>query len=369
MSEQRISATYRLRETAGGAARRAESLALEQSIEMPAEAVADRRILEQVAARVERIETADESSVATLSLSVDTVGEDAGQLLNMLFGNCSLQPDVELLDVDVPESLARRFGGPNHGIEGLRQMTGAFGRPLTCTALKPIGSSTAQLAGLCSIFARAGIDVIKDDHGWANQASSPFAQRVVACQQAVQDVNAASGGRTIYAPSLYGSAMQMRHQIETAQSLGVRLVLIAPMLCGVATLQELKSAFPQVAFLAHPALAGAGRIRPRALLGKLFRLFGADAVIFPNHGGRFGYTAAECSAIADSGRLPWHGLRPSMPVPAGGMAVERVPEIKRQYGNDSMLLIGGSLLIAGQHLAGRSRAFVETVAAADEIAA
>ena len=57
-----------------------------------------------------------------------------------------------------------------------------------------------------------------------------------------------------------------------------------------------------------------------------------------------------------------------MPVPAGGMSVERVPELKREYGADSMLLIGGSLLVAGERLGERSRAFVEAVAA-DEGAA
>jgi ribulose-bisphosphate carboxylase large chain len=57
-----------------------------------------------------------------------------------------------------------------------------------------------------------------------------------------------------------------------------------------------------------------------------------------------------------------------MPVPAGGMSVERVPELKREYGVDSMLLIGGSLLAAGERLAERSRAFVEAVAAAGKVA-
>ena len=127
----------------------------------------------------------DGTHTARLALSAETVGDDAGQLMNMLFGNCSLQPDVELIDVDVPAALARVWGGPNQGIAGLRRHTGSFERPLTCTALKPIGSTLETLARMCSVFARAGIDVIKDDHGWANQRSAPFAERVRTCQQAV----------------------------------------------------------------------------------------------------------------------------------------------------------------------------------------
>ena len=139
----RISATYRLRAACDGA-RRAQQLALEQSIEMQAAAISDRWVLDQMVARVDEVTAhADATHTARLALSAETVGDDAGQLMNMLFGNCSLQPDVELIDLDVPADLASVWGGPNHGIAGLRRHTGALQRPLTCTALKPIGSSVA----------------------------------------------------------------------------------------------------------------------------------------------------------------------------------------------------------------------------------
>ena len=370
MPRDDISAVYRLNVPPAMAAHRAQMLALEQSVEMPREAVTDRRVLDEVLARVDRIEPqADGTSLARLQLASETVCEDAGQLMNMLFGNCSLQPDVELVDLEVPASLAQAFGGPNLGIDGLRRLSGAVGRPLTCTALKPIGSTVDQLADLCRTFAQAGIDVIKDDHGWANQRSAPFAERVAACQRVAQEANAASGRRTLYAPSLYGTHAQMQRQLELARRHGVAAVLIAPMVCGASTFNAVRREHPDLAFIAHPALGGAGRIAPAALLGKLFRLFGADAVIFPNHGGRFTYDAPTCLEIARNNRAPWHGLRTALPVPAGGMSVERVPELKRAYGADSMLLIGGSLLIAREKLAERSRAFVQAVAAPDEVAA
>lgn len=363
MQRDDIRAIYRLQVAVADAARRAQALALEQSIEMPVEAVQDAGVLDRIVARVERIDALpDGSSLAQVALAAESVGEDPGQLLNMLFGNSSLLSDVELVDVDVPAALARRLGGPNLGIDGLRALAGVTGRPLTCTALKPIGSSPAQLAALARTFAAAGIDVIKDDHGWADQASAPFAQRVAACQAAVDDVNAARGSVTLYAPSLFGTCSQMLRQIELARTRGVRVALIAPMVCGVATLNGLRREHPDFAFIAHPSLAGASRIAPPALLGKLFRLFGADAVIFPNHGGRFTYPREICRAIAQANRAPWHDLKSALPVPAGGMSVERVPELKREYGNDCMLLVGGSLLIARERLQERSHEFVAAVA-------
>ena len=110
---------------------------------------------------------------------------------------------------------------------------------------------------------------------------------------------------------------------------------------------------------------GASRIAPALLFGKLFRLFGADATIFPNHGGRFSYSRETCIAIARAAREPWEGLASILPVPAGGMSVERVPEMVADYGRDTMLLIGGGLLSAGDALLERSREFVRQVRECD----
>jgi ribulose-bisphosphate carboxylase large chain len=108
-------------------------------------------------------------------------------------------------------------------------------------------------------------------------------------------------------------------------------------------------------------MAGASRIAPPLLLGTLFRLFGADLTIYPNYGGRFSYSPETCKAIADAARRPWRGLQPCMPCPAGGMTLDRVPEILDFYGPDTMLLIGGSLLSAKDRLTEATAAFVARV--------
>ena len=113
--------------------------------------------------------------------------------------------------------------------------------------------------------------------------------------------------------------------------------------------------------IAHPALGGAARISPPLLFGKLFRLLGADATVFPNYGGRFGYSRATCVALAEAARAPWGGLRACAPVAAGGMSVARVRELLDVYGRDVVLLIGGALLMAGRELEARSRDFVDSV--------
>jgi ribulose-bisphosphate carboxylase large chain len=133
------------------------------------------------------------------------------------------------------------------------------------------------------------------------------------------------------------------------------------MVTGVAAFHALVRENPDVAFMAHPAMAGASRIAPPFLLGRLFRLLGADATVFPNHGGRFGYSPATCRALADASVAPWNGLAATAPVPAGGMTPDRVAEMLQFYGKDVMLLIGGGLLAAGARMTEETAAFVAAV--------
>jgi ribulose-bisphosphate carboxylase large chain len=100
------------------------------------------------------------------------------------------------------------------------------------------------------------------------------------------------------------------------------------------------------------------------LLGKIFRLFGADATVFPNYGGRFGYSPATCRELAEVALAPWGDLAPSVPVPAGGMTPDRVTEMLEFYGKDVMLLIGGGLLAAGPRMTEEAAAFTAAVARA-----
>ena len=72
------------------------------------------------------------------------------------------------------------------------------------------------------------------------------------------------------------------------------------MVVGPVELSSAGADNPDIAFLTHPSLAGAARIAPPLLFGKLFRMLGADAVVFPNHGGRFGYSPDTCRQIAET---------------------------------------------------------------------
>lgn len=359
----RLSAVYRIACEADVAEPRAKALAIEQSVELPLSAIGDDAVLRDIVGEVQSVrEVRSGLFEVHVGLAVSTTGLEAGQFVNMLFGNASILDDVTLIDVDLPFAGAVHFGGPNHGIEGLRTRVGAGRRALTCTALKPQGLSSAELARMAGQIARGGIDFVKDDHGLADQAFSPFAQRVAACARAVAEANRETGGATRYVPNITGHLDSLRSQIELAEGEGLDTVLVEPMIVGLPDFHHLTRTFPHIAFIAHPAMSGASRIAPPLLLGKLFRLFGADATIFPNHGGRFSYSAQTCRDLAEAARRDWASLKSCMPAPAGGMTLERVPELLDFYGDRTMLLIGGSLLAAKERLTEEARAFSARVA-------
>ncbi|MDE2134158.1 MAG: ribulose 1,5-bisphosphate carboxylase [Alphaproteobacteria bacterium] len=359
----RIEVLYRVRSDAKSIASRAKGIAVEQSVEMPVEPIDDPFVLDEILGRVEDIADIGNGLFdVRIGLASITTGFEAGQLLNMIIGNTSMQDDVTLVDASFPEEFVVAFHGPNHGLAGLRARVKASG-PLTCSALKPQGSPTAVLAKLAGRIAAGGIDYLKDDHGLADQFYSPFAERVPACADAVAAAAARTGIPTRYLPSLNGNLDSLRKQIALCRFCGLDMVLIAPLIAGLAQFQTLVRENPDIAFMTHPTMSGAARVMPSFLLGKLLRLLGSDATVFANYGGRFGYTPEECRRLAGFALQDWPGVKPCVPVPAGGMLLERIPEMLDFFGKDVMLLIGGSLLSMREQITEETARYVEAARA------
>jgi len=350
---------------------RVESLLLEQTVELPRAALRDKFILENIVGRLAAIKTiGTEKHAVVIDFPISATGNDPAQFLNVLFGNSSIQDHVALADFKLPRpkewpQREQALPGPQFGAAGLRNITGVQDRALTSTALKPIGLSIERLALLCGLFANAGIDIIKDDHGLANQSFHPFAERVRACQKAVRTANRKTGRQAVYVPNIVGTPATVLEQLKFAQGEGVCAVMIAPMLLGLPFLAEIVANHASVPIIAHPSFGGATRILPELLYGKLFPLYGADATIFANFGGRFSYNRETCRKLADALTVPDEpGLLPTLPMPAGGIKYQNVKEVLAFYGTEVILLIGGGLYEAGDDSALYARAveFVRHVA-------
>jgi len=371
VSGARLVATYDLAGSPEAARLRAESIAVEQTIEFPADLVADDDIRGHIIGRIEALDRIDgDRSRARISYAVETIGGELPQLLNVLFGNCSLFPGVRLVGLDLPTELLATLPGPRYGIDGLRRLFDAPTRPLLATALKPMGRSSEALAEVASVLAAGGIDIIKDDHSLANQPFAPYAERVRACAAAVRRANDESGGRSIYMPALNGPVDELSDRARLARDAGAGGLLVLPGLAGMDVIRWLaESDEIGLPIMAHPAFLGSlvvgedAGIEHGLLFGTLFRLAGADLAVFPSYGGRFSFSIDACASIAHASAAPLGDKPASVPAPGGGMTLDRLDELVAFYGPDVALLVGGDLH-RGDLLANvrRMRAAVDSVA-------
>ncbi len=303
-SGDRFSVTYRLFGSEQETRARAEDICIEQTVEFPGELCPEGVIRDHVFGRIESFAARDADSFqAVISYAVEIAAGELTQFLNVVFGNSSIKPGIRVEHLELPQSLLRCFKGPRFGRAGIRGLLDAPKRPLLSTALKPMGLSSKELAGLAYQFALGGMDIIKDDHGLTNQCCSPFEERVARCAEAVQRANRETGRRSIYAANITAPQSAVMKRARTAKDAGAGGLMVAPGIIGLDLMRELADedsiALP---IFTHPALQGSfvtsrNGMAHGVIFGQLARLGGADATIFPNFGGRFSFSREECKDI------------------------------------------------------------------------
>jgi len=328
----------------------ADAIRVEQSIEFPNE-LAQEWIQRDVVGQIVNMgATVNGVTKVDIAYNPDNTGYELPQLLNVLYGNVSILPGVRITAVNFPESILSKFKGPRFGVDGLRKTLNAPTRPLASTALKPMGSSSKQFAQMAYQIAKAGFDTIKDDHSLANQPWSLWRERVEVISEAVRRANAETGGNCIYAPSLNLPSDQIAQAARDAKALGAGALLILPGISGFDVMRSLAEDDEiGLPIMGHPALLGSfvtskeQGLSHGVIFGQLMRIAGADIGIFPNFGGRFSFSKAECNEIALAGRSELSHLEPLWLSPAGGMTLDRIEEMIDFYGKDTASLIGGAL--------------------------
>jgi ribulose-bisphosphate carboxylase large chain len=325
-----------------------QGIALEQSVELP-DNVLSHEIRSTIVGMPGVITLMDDGRHdVVIRYPLANAAPEIVQFLNVLFGNVSLIKGVQIVDVDW-NNLSSLFFGPVFGIDGIRKQLGVSKRPLSCTALKPMGSSSNELAELAYQFALGGIDVIKDDHGLADQRYAPFEERVIAIAHAVERANQETGRKSVYMPNITSGIQDIMYRMDFAVENGCGGVLLAPNLSGLETMHVLAHEVGGLPIMAHPAFSGSyvthseQGFSPAFLYGGLYRALGADYSIYPNAGGRFSFSLQECHEINDRCRTSLESYNNTFPTPGGGVKWEDIPKWAAMYGNDTVFLMGGSL--------------------------
>ncbi len=344
------------------------SIACEQTIEMPAQYLKSDFIKSSILGEVKHVkrEASGDSYLVSIAYENQVLARCIPQFVNVLFGNISLKNNILLSHITYSEGFLQEFPGPSFGIQKIRSSLGIKKRPLTATALKPMGSSKEELSDLLTAFALGGIDIIKDDHGLADHSFCSFKERVKLNQQILSELYQDAGVKTLYFPNICTPLENLDDHLNYLLSHDVKGILISPLLMGLDTVRYISQNYPLM-IMAHPSLSGPyfnhqdHGIAINLFLGQFFRLIGADFSIYPNYGGRFPLSLEQCQSINDSLQQPWGDIAPAFPVPAGGMNLQNIPQMVKDYGEDVVYLMGGALLEHPENVQENTSMMVESV--------
>jgi ribulose-bisphosphate carboxylase large chain len=352
----------------------AAAIALENTVEIPRDVVPEGYIEDVVLGQVLTVVQETETTWLTeIRFHIDAVGTELPQLLNVVFGNASILKGVKVIGFKFNSDIRDLFPGARFGAAGVRALIGKDEGGFVCPVIKPQGSTINDLAQLCYQTAVAGADIIKEDHGLSNQKNASFKSRIPVCAEAVAKANAerqASGisGQAIYLANIGGHGDEVEELAFYAKEHGAGGILLIPGLFSFDAIQRLaRNEDFGLPIMSHPSFLGPYVLSEDtgfnhgSLFGDVMRLAGADISVFPNYGGRFGFTKEQCRQITDRCSADDGIGKFILPSPGGGMTLDRLEELYKVYGKDCVYLVGGSLLRERENIGDAIRKMLDSL--------
>ncbi|MGD7732865.1 RuBisCO large subunit C-terminal-like domain-containing protein [Propionibacteriaceae bacterium G57] len=311
--------------------------------------------------------------LVTIGIPSANVGDSLPQLLNTVIGNdASTSMEAKLVGLRFPDAMLDGFGGPGHGIEGLRRLTGVADRPLLLNMLKPcVGLSPSAAAEIFEATARGGIDLIKDDELMGNTGYSTVLARVEAFRAAADRAEAETGRHTVYLPNVTDRPDRMLKTAKAAVDAGAEALMVAYTTVGYGGVQMLRDEVG-VPVLGHfagaaPFFEGAGSgMASELACGLLPRLAGADLALVNTPFG--GYPITKHAYLQTAARLvePLGSVKAAMPIIGGGVHPGTVARYVGDLGNDIVLGAGGAIQGHPMGAAAGVRAMLQAIEAVRE---
>ncbi|KPV45554.1 2,3-diketo-5-methylthiopentyl-1-phosphate enolase [Alicyclobacillus ferrooxydans] len=370
-----VIATYRVRDKQENLSKRAEGIAVGLTVgswtDLPAMkqsavlrhcgTVEDIRVLDtseapssdaSVGDPVDRGHAALDTVIADISIGypIDNFNNTITSILTTVFGKLSMDGEIRLIALQIPDALAERFSGPKFGVSGIRDRLKIYDRPLLMSIFKAcVGRDVSDLTKAFLEQARGGADLIKDDEIFFSEQYATPEARVAAFTEAARQLQAETGQRVSYAVNLTGPVRQLFDRARRLAELGAGALLVNAVAYGYDVLAEL-AADPDVTvpLMVHPAVSGAlygsdtHGIAADIVLGSLMRLAGADIVIYPSPYGTVTLSRAEGLRLVDALRTP-SVHKEVLPAPSAGIFPGLVPKLVSDLGVDCIVNAGGAI--------------------------
>ena len=247
-------------------------------------------------------------------------------------------PLVKLLDISFPENYLAKFEGPKFGIEGIREMLGAYDRPIFFGVVKPnIGLQPEHFAELAYQSWLAGLDIAKDDEMLADVEWSTTKERTELLGRARIKAEELTGDKKIYLANITDEVDNMIKQHDVAVANGANALLLNAMPVGLSAVRMLRK-HTKVPLIGHfPFIAAFSRLEKYGVhtkvITKLQRLAGLDAVIMPGFGNRMMTPEQEVRENIEVCMNDMGKLKRSLPVPGGSDSALTLESVYRKVGS------------------------------------
>jgi len=275
-------------------------------------------------------------------------------LFTTIYGNISMGGPLKMVDVRFPREFLKEFKGPKFGDSGIRELLGVKDRPLLNNMIKPCVYTGPEVgAELAYQAAVGGCDVIKDDELIADVEFNPITERVTKFMEALDRANSEKGEKTLYTVNITDRVDRMFELADIVQEHGANALMVNHISVGYSAMRKLaEDPSVKVPILGHMDLAGAyyqdpwSGISSPLILGKFGRLAGCDFIVHPAPYGkaptmadRFKETARQM--VMPMGNAPH--IKPTMPMPSGGITVGIVEKVVQDLGTNIMIGSGGGI--------------------------
>lgn len=319
-------------------------------------------------------EVQERSYIVQVAFPTVNIGPQIPMLLSTVVGNVSMAGKVKLVDLAFPESWVAQFQGPRFGIPGVRKLLGVYDRPLLNNMIKPCTGYPPEVgAELFRQAALGGCDIIKDDELLADASFSRVEKRVKLYMEAERQAYEETGEHTLYTVNVTDEVPKVFENARRAVELGANALMVNFLATGFPVLRALaEDPAIDVPILAHMDVAGAFYASPHhgvsshLILGKLPRLAGADIVVFPAPYGKAPMLVDRFQNTAKNLSFPLYHLKPSFPMPSGGLTPTMVPQAIKDLGPDIVIGSGGGIHAHPQGPVAGARAFRQAIQATME---
>ena len=293
----------------------------------------------------------EQVAVLRLAFPIANFGGNFAMMLTAMVGNdVSTALRTKLIDIELAGNTMASFKGPSQSIEELRQLTGAYDRPLILNMIKPCtGFSPVEGAKLFYEAARGGVDLIKDDEILGNTDFSHVADRVTEYTKAAKSAAEHTGKETLYLVNITDRPSRMRDNAKAAIQAGARGCLVNFVFAGIDSLAEICEEFGDKLFImAHYAGVGVmnwqkGGIANPVYIGLLPRLAGAHAIMTMFVGGDNADDRYDFFKTVQAQRMPLGHIRPSVTTVGGGVTPLNLGSVYNDLGKDVILGVGGAI--------------------------